>query len=569
MRYIISMLQQLKWPISYKIGLAFGLVLFCFVVNGLLSIFLLFNIQQTGDHQKTLAVNLEQLQRYELAYQGEINTYSTAIWSNNDKVIQDTFRAVILNGLVQNKLANLSSTSQQYQFNFSALYRNVVDELSTLGTDAQNGNLDQARQDWAKFSPDFTKVSDALADWRRYLESERDTADKTLNDTIFLSVTMIICLTVFSIMLALGLLFLIGRVLVHPINSLQKGLQRMAAGDLDQQIDILNEDEIGELARSFKMAQGSLQQVISGLRIGESLQAVTGQLASVSKQQAVGSAEQVSALAQVGASMQELGRTAGNIAESAVQVADLTSTTVQQIERVAEAGQTSQSQAHQMATVVEYTLSGVERVGHQVEEFSRIMADLNRQSEMIGKVVGLLGSIAEEVHLLALNAAIEASGAGEYGERFRMVAREIKQLANRANQATDEARNLVSGVQQSSREALAQITQGQAEVSSVVGTNSELRQSLQALETSAQQVSESVTLLMQLAGHVSERAEEIKRATLQQRQSSEQVIFSARSAEAVAEQTASATHQIASSSVQLESLANQLNGVLSQVRLAA
>src|SRR5690349_7178623 len=140
MRYIISKLQGLKWPISYKIGLAFALVLFCFIVNGLISTFLLFNIQRTGEHQKILAVNLEQLQRYELAYQGEINTFSTAIWSNNDKVIQDTFKAVILNGLVQSKLGDLSATSQQFQFNFSRLYKIAVDDFSTLGDYAQNEN---------------------------------------------------------------------------------------------------------------------------------------------------------------------------------------------------------------------------------------------------------------------------------------------------------------------------------------------------------------------------------------------------------------------------------------------
>lgn len=569
MNYIIFRLKTLHWPIHYKIGLAFTLVLLSFVANGVISILLLLNIQNTNEQQRTNAVYSEQVQRLQLAYLSEVQEFSNTIWLTKLALVSDSFSNIITTELDEPELANITPASRTYRANLNKLYQLALDHFKELQLDLRNSNFDLAQSSWRQFQPDFEKVTITIKQWQEYIDTERSLGQKTLSDTIFLSVTMLISLTVFSILLALGLLYLIGRVLVNPLNSLQKALQQMAGGNLDQQLEIVNRDEIGSLAQSFKQAQQALRKVLSGLQIGESLQVITGQLATVSKQQTAGSNEQVIALAQVGAAMQELGRTASQIAESAVQVAALTGTTVQQIERVAEAGKDSQLQAHQMAAVVESALSGVERVGYQVNEFSEVMSGLNRQAEAIGKVVELLGGVTEQVHLLALNAAIEASGAGPYGERFRMVAREIKLLAKRSNQATEEARQLISEVQKSNREALAQINQGRAEVSSVVEANSGLRQHLQSLETSAVQVSESVALLMGVAEQVSGRAEEIKQATQQQRQSSEQVIYSARSVGAVAEQTASATHQIASSSLQLESLTNQLNGILSQVRLAA
>ena len=569
LQWIIRGLQKLNWSVWYKIGLAFLLVLICFIGNGIISVLLLFNIKNTLDDQKIEDVYLERLQRYDLAYKSELNIYSDAIFITSNTFVRDNFRGIIGNDLMQRDRLNPSIINRDFEARFNDVYVTSFTHLLELENFIVLGQFSQARPKWLEYKPDFDKVTVTLNDWRKQLDKNRATTDENVRKTIVLSTTIIVSLTVLSIGLALILLFLIDRVLVQPLNRLKRGLEQVAEGELNQQLEIYNRDEVGKLAFSFKQAVSSLQQVISGVQISESLQAVTRQLASVSKQQAAGSNEQVAALAQVMAAMQELGRTAGQISDSAVQVASLTNTTLVQIERVAAAGNSSEAQAHLMVTVVESTLSGVERVGRQVAAFRQHMLELNEQSAVISKVVSLLGAIADEVHLLALNAAIEAAGAGEYGERFKVVAHEIKQLANRANRATQEAQTLVNGVQASSRTALSQVEEGQAEVSSVVEANSGLRHSLQALEQSAQQVSEAVAYLLTLAGQVTERAEEIRQATFHQRTSSEQVLLSARAVGAVAEQTAVATHQIADSSSQLETLTNQLSGVLSQVKLTA
>lgn len=559
MQALVRTLQKLNWSIRRKIGLAFGVVLICFIINGSISLLLLFNIKDAQEQQDGILNNLARLERYQQAYNNEVNLYADSIVLTSSRLTRDSYKEIIVAELGKR---DSDEDRQDFETRFAELYSIAFDHFNELSDLIARDRLPDALVKWQKFKPDFDAITTLLGEWRTQLETDRGWGSSNVNNAILLSVTMISCVTLGSILLGIFLLLLIERVLVRPIRALEQGLNNLAKGDLGQQLEIHNRDEVGRLAQSFKIAVVTLQQVINGVQISESLRAVTGQLALVSREQASGSNQQVSALTQVMAAMQELGQTAGRIAESAVQVAGLTGTTLEQIERVAQVGSTSQEKSHQMVEVVQATLNGVERVGRQVEEFQRSMRGLNVQTEAIIKVVGLLGSIAGEVHLLALNAAIEAAGAGQYGERFRQVARQIKELANRSNKATQEARLIITEVQASSRRALTQVEAGQAEIYTVIQANGGLRQSLEELEQSAQQVAEAVSYLLALAEQVSDRAELIKQATFQQRVSSEQVLVSAACAEEVAEQTAATTHQIARSSSQLENLTNQLSGVL-------
>jgi len=214
-------------------------------------------------------------------------------------------------------------------------------------------------------------------------------------------------------------------------------------------------------------------------------------------------------------------------------------------------------------------LSGVEQVGQQVEEFSQLMGDLGKRTDKIEKVVELLGSIADEIHLLALNASIEAAGAGQYGDRFRVVAQQIKQLAKRANQATTEANVLIRDVQGSCRDATIKVDDGLVVVSKVVTSSGELGQALEELELGSQQVSLAFNEVRQISNKLNNEAEGIKQATAQQRVSSTQVIGAVNLVEGVAQQNVTAAQQVVSSTSGLENLTHKLNEVLRQVKLAA
>jgi methyl-accepting chemotaxis protein len=566
---VVVPLQKLGWSLRAKLGLAFGPVLACFILNGVISALLLFNIQTSNANYRDNSVYLEKVQRLDLAYRSELSTYSDVIFFTKVSFIRDSFKSLIVNEMTGDNLATNDESDRQFNKTFASLYGVAYDHFLELEDAIRAKDFDTATAKWQKFSPDFDKISQLLTQYQKHLVAEQSGLQQEVDSNIWLSLGTLVGLTLISLLFTVLTLKLADGVMVQPLNTLQRALRRVAEGDIQQQVEVANHDEIGSLALSFSSAVTVLQQVLRGVQIGESLGLVTRQLSEVSQQQAAGSTEQVTALTQVMTAMQELGHTAAQIADNAAQVAALTRASQEQTQVVAQAGQLSQERSHEMVEVVESTLQGVDLVSAQVGQVCNRMRELAVQAESVNKVVSLLGAIAGEVHLLALNAAIEAAGAGEYGERFKQVARQVKSLAERANQATVEATGLIRAVQQSSQTALSEAVESQGQVGAVLAANSEIRPRLHELEQSAGQVSQVVGELEAIARQVTQRADEIKLATAQQRVSNEQVIISARSVGAIASQTATLSKHTATSSSQLAGLSQQLQGILSQIQLAA
>ncbi len=567
---LVSTLQGMRWPLRTKLGLALGILLVCFVINGLLSFFLIHSIQDSQDKQELTNHYLEHLQRYELIYNnGQLKTYSDAIFISNNTNIFDNFESVISNELQKRDKTIPLLGSTAFDVQFEQAYLEASKKFKEVGDLSRANQVKTAVERWPSFATTFKTVTDLLANQNKLLTQTRLEDEQKVTDELKSATFRIAIMAFLSVTLALSILILLQHVIVRPLNQLQSGLVKLSQGRFDR-LDgqIINRDEIGNLAASFQAAVGSLEKVIQGVQITGALRNVTEKLAVVSKQQQGGSSEQIAALTQVLASMKELGQAAAQIANTTADVAGLSNQTLVQIERVAQSGINSQERTVEVTSVVNLTLNRIEEVGHQVEEFSRAMTHLNNQAAAINKVVELLGSIAEEVHLLALNAAIEAASAGEYGERFRVVAREIKDLAHRANRSTYQAQELVSGVQQSSQSTSLMVEKGRSLISTIYDANNQLNSSLNGLEVSSQEVAEAVETLHAMASQVNQRTEEIKQATKQQHLASEQVLAAIRSASEVADQSADSTNLIAASAHQLDNLTHQLSGVLSQVQVA-
>jgi methyl-accepting chemotaxis protein len=566
---LITFFQKLRLSLRYKVGLAFGVLLVCFVINGIISIVLLLTIRENEENQRLNSIFLERVQRLEIAYQNELNSYADVLFYNKSTVIRNNFRNSIIAEFDFNSHSETRAVDSEFQVKFGRLYNSSLDIFLGIEDNIRKGNLPEAVALWQNSGSTFEAASNLLKTEKQTLTAANAAGKQYLEHDISLSISLIVGLTALSILLALFILFLFERAILHPLNKIQQGLNQVAEGDLNQQISVPNKDEIGKLANSFGMAINSLQKVISGVQIGESLKKVTTDLSIVSQQQTSGTNAQVSALTEVIATMQELGNTAGQIATNAHQVADLTGVTMEQIEKVSIAGRVSKEQAGEMVRVVEATMTGVELVSAKVNSFKEVIDEWQEKTASVATVVQLLNSIADDIHLLALNASIEAAGAGIYGERFRVVAQAIKQLAGRANTATIEARTLIKDVQQSGQNAQKQVEEGQAEVGKIVESNTALRENLFRLERSTQEVETAVIQLVDLAGEVNSQTDMIKLATMQQLTASEQVIIAARSAGEMAQQNASSTQQVATNSTALESLTAQLNGVLRQVKMAA
>jgi hypothetical protein len=121
---IIAHLQKLKWSLRHKVGLAFTIILLGMLIDGLISLFLLFYISSVENQQGKYTLYLQQEQKYSLAYQGELAIYSDAVLITQANQVNDNFREILVNSFYQN-LKDASKVAQEFEKQFSSLY-NVV-----------------------------------------------------------------------------------------------------------------------------------------------------------------------------------------------------------------------------------------------------------------------------------------------------------------------------------------------------------------------------------------------------------------------------------------------------------
>jgi CHASE3 domain sensor protein len=162
------------------------------------------------------------------------------------------------------------------------------------------------------------------------------------------------------------------------------------------------------------------------------IQSSSAQLESAAAQQVSGGRDQASAMSEITTTISELLITSRQIAESAQRVSKVA-------EETAEAARTGDA-------TIDQTRASIAAIRTQVDQIVQHMLALGEKSQQIGGVVDLVSELAEQTNILAINATIEASGAGEWGRRFAVVAEEIRKLADRTAGSAKEIRTLIEDV---------------------------------------------------------------------------------------------------------------------------
>ncbi len=247
----------------------------------------------------------------------------------------------------------------------------------------------------------------------------------------------------------------------------------------------------------------------AGLQISTS----SAQIRAASEEQATGASEQSSGVSQVTTTIEELNTTATRIAKNAENVARL-------------AGD---------------TLAGMQEISTKVNDTARKILALGEKSQSIGNITKLIDDIADQTNLLALNAAIEAARAGEVGRGFAVVAQEVRKLAERSSESTEEIRQIINEIQGETNST----------IMSIEGSTNWVKKGLEMIEETAKS------------------AKEISIATQQQKFASEQVVQAMREIDSVTKQFVSSTRQAAASAAQLNTLSEELKGAIADFKVEA
>ena len=229
--------------------------------------------------------------------------------------------------------------------------------------------------------------------------------------------------------------FLITRGLTGPLRQLGEMSQKITAGNLKQEkVRITSRDEIGQLGETFNGMLVSLQELSrQTIMVTESLNTATAEIMASVQEQASSTKEQAVTVQQITTTMEEVGQSGAQISSRAKQVA-----------AAAEATSTATTSGTQAVQETNRTMLAIRA---QVEEVAENIVALSEKTQAIGEIIATVNDIAERSNLLALNAAIEAAAVGEQGNRFSVVANEMKNLADQAKDSTVQVRTILGDIQ--------------------------------------------------------------------------------------------------------------------------
>jgi methyl-accepting chemotaxis protein len=440
--------------------------------------------------------------------------------------------------------------------------RKDVDSGNATVAELQIYYLQKDASSWVKNSTEALDVADG--ENRKLVEIRRKSDETAATATIIISL--------FSTLLALGfgvaIAYRTANSITQPLTNLMNVARQIGnSGDLEHNIDLTRDDEIGELARTFakmvtylkemagvseSIAGGDLKvevkprsthdtlgnafaRMVEGLAgLVKSVRDAASQVASASNQVAGASDDSAkiglqasSAIDEVTSTMHEMSVNVQNMVKSTqVQASSVSETSasidqmVASIQRVADTAKVlldisnrSREEVHSGIATMEKATDGLTRINTTINSSGEIIGALGQRADDIGKIIEVIDDLAEQTNLLALNAAIEAARAGEHGLGFAVVADEVRKLAEKSAQSTKEISELIQSIQKEARKAVENMDRSTTIVNEGLELGGELNAALRKISNVVTEVYKFAQEIGAATNEQSHGSSQIARAT--------------------------------------------------------
>mgnify|MGYP001330374902 FL=1 len=454
--------------------------------------------------------------------------------SNKADAVRDDLRAIVsIDPALNNDVTPILQAFNTYQELAIPLTSSVLDntaDFATLGEQLEVMN---------------DRYEDAIAQLNQFKRSRQATFEEAFEqynaaqDFLFwLGIGMGIVTT----LVLFGTAIPVTRMITGNLSRVVQSLREISKddGDLTIRIETAAQDEVGDLVKYFNRFMDKLQRVVKDIvdttlplsDLAQNLNQLTDTTnKNISQQQG--------AATHAKDAVDNMNQSVIAVAESAAEAA-----------RAADEASSASSNGQ---SVVNNTVQSIQNLAKNVEETSHVIRQLENDSNQVGVVLDVIKGIAEQTNLLALNAAIEAARAGEQGRGFAVVADEVRTLASRTQQSTEEIQKTIEQLQSAAHKAVEVMSTG---TSQAEGSVSE-----------ANKAGDSLVVIAQTINRISAMNGQIASSTDDQQAVARQIVGFVDEINARTDETSNNSKQLASASTELAGLAKNLENIARQFRV--